>query len=149
MLWLVSVEVWENFCPILLIWSCDLKLWFFKSWSEFKQMLKLKGYFWIWKFAFGSWGQHQSLYCSSKWTNILCTCNMEPFIKLWPWGKIHTLELIFGVFCRLLKFTVMIITITSVLKPGHEILNLQDYHTVSSCMTFCGLKLPNFVIFSC
>lgn len=74
---------------------------------------------------------------------------MEPFIKLWPWDKIHTLELIFGVFCRVLKFTVVIITITSVLKPGHEISNLQDYHTVSSYMTFCGLNLPNFVIFSC
>lgn len=65
---------------------------------------------------------------------------MESFIKLWPWDKIHTLELIFGVFCRLLKFTVVIITITLVLKPGHEILNLQDCCTVSSCMTFCGLK---------
>lgn len=38
---------------------------------------------------------------------------MEPLIKLWPWDKIHTLKLIFGVFCRLLKFTVVIITITS------------------------------------
>lgn len=65
---------------------------------------------------------------------------MEPFIKLWPWDKIRTLELIFGVLCRLLKFTVAIIMVTSVLNPGHEILNLQDSYTVSSCMTFCGLK---------
>lgn len=64
---------------------------------------------------------------------------MEPFIKLWPWDKIRTLELIFGVFCRLLKFTVAII-ISLVLKPGHEILSLQDYYPVISYMTFCGLK---------
>lgn len=65
---------------------------------------------------------------------------MEPFIKLWPWDKIHTLELIFAVFCRLLKFTLAIVTVSLVLKSGHEILNLQDYYTVISSMTFCGLK---------
>lgn len=65
---------------------------------------------------------------------------MEPFIKLWPWDKVHTLELIFGVFCKLLKFTVAITTISIVLKSGHEIFNLQDYYTVISYIRFCGLK---------
>lgn len=46
-----------------------------------------------------------------------CTCNMEQVIKLWPWDKIRTLELI--IFSYILqKFAVGIIVISLVLKQG-------------------------------
>lgn len=48
-----------------------------------------------------------------------CTHSMEPFIKLWPWDKLHTLELIFQYFsCVLFEFTVVVIVISIVLKQG-------------------------------
>lgn len=51
--------------------------------------------------------------------NMWCIHSMEPFIKLWPWDKLHTLELIFQYFsCVLFEFTVIVIVISIVLKQG-------------------------------